>query len=32
MEEVKSRPSSERVIYGGPNINTPQGYASNPPK
>ena len=30
MEEVKSRPSGERVIYG-PNV-TPQGYANNPPK
>ena len=31
MEEVKTRPQHERVIYGGPNV-TPQGYASNPPK
>ena len=30
MEEVKNRPSGERVLYG-PNV-TPQGYASNPPK
>ena len=31
MEEVKTRPQHERVIYGGPNV-TPQGYANNPPK
>ena len=29
MEEVKNRPSQERVVYG-PNVN--QGYASNSPK
>jgi len=33
MEEVKSRPQQERVIFG-PNVKQPQqqGYASNPPK
>ena len=30
MEEVKTRPNQERIMYG-PNV-TPQGYASNPPK
>ena len=30
MEEVKTRHSGERVLYG-PNV-TPQGYANNPPK
>ena len=30
MEEVKTRHSGERVVYG-PNV-TPQGYANNPPK
>ena len=30
MEEVKTRPNQERVIYG-PNV-TQQGYVNNPPK
>ena len=30
MEEVKTRPNQERIMYG-PNV-TPQGYAANAPK
>ena len=30
MEEVKTRPNQEMIMYG-PNV-TPQGYAANAPK
>ena len=33
MTDVKSRNQQERVVFGGPNVNTPtqQGYAPQPP-
>ena len=33
MEQVKSRTSQERVVFGGPNVNDPtqQGYGQQPP-